>query len=184
MIRIAFLGLLLLASSPANAEPQTPVKAMMDLAVQVWSDNPPEDSEYFSAARLQEFYSDQFVQAFEAASKNPPFGFEEGQTTGYPFDYDVITYSQDGCPLEDVKLETAASTGGVSIIKVNFRLWGCSEDATEKALVSEVLFEVTQEGGKHVINDIKRVFDGESLSLVEEMLDIAKGSSDTEGSAN
>lgn len=183
MLRIAVLGLLVLGSTPAHADPVAPVKALMDLVVQVWSDNPPEDSEYFSAKRLETSFSDQFVQAFAAASKNPPFGLEEGQTSGYPFDYDVITYSQDGCPLEDVKITDTGKSGAVTSVKVTFRLWGCSEDATEKAVVSEVLFDVIEEGGRPVINDIKRVFEGESLSLVEEMQDIAKGADASGGNA-
>lgn len=171
---------LLLAAAPAFADPLVPVNAIIDLAKLVWSEDPPEDTEYFSPARLSQHYSAGFIEAFKAAEKNPPYGVEEGQANGYPFDYDVITYSQDGCPLEDVKAQAGPDEGKVTSVKVTFRLWACSEDAVEKALVSEVRFDVIEENGRPVIADIKRVFEGETLSLVEEMQDIAKGVHDAE----
>jgi len=41
--------------------------------------------------------------------------------------------------------------------------------------VSEVHFDVIEEDGKPVVDDIHRVADGERDSLVEEMQSIAKG---------
>jgi hypothetical protein len=175
MRRLALVLLLTTASQPAHADMLAPVKAVMETAKALWSENPPEDAQYFSKAQLETLYSDQFVQAFAAASKNPPFGLEEGETEGYPFDYDVVTYSQDGCPLEDLKLAEPVQSKAGSLVKVTFRLWGCSEDATEKATINEVHFVVIEEGGRPVIADIKRIFEGEELSLIEEMQDIAKG---------
>ena len=86
-----------------------------------------------------------------------------------PFDYDVITSSQDGCPLRDVIVSPEGDKGGVSVVAVRFRLWACSSDAESQAKINELKFDVVTEGGKPVIADIHRLQDGRWDTLVGEM---------------
>jgi hypothetical protein len=170
----AFIALLA-ATTMAFADPLAPVNDVMNVTKQLWSGNAPDDLDYFDAERMARDYSAAFIAAYKAASKNPVFGLEPGQTEGSPFDYDIITNSQDGCPLEDIKTAVTGESGGVTTVTATFRLWACSEDPAERDSINEVRFEVITENGKPVINDIKRMLDGEALSLMEEMNDIASG---------
>ncbi|HSO46344.1 MAG TPA: hypothetical protein VLQ68_00295 [Rhizobiaceae bacterium] len=150
----------------------------MDVARQLWSDNPPQSLDYFDPDRLSRLYSTGFVTAYKAAQKNPVFGLEEGESEGNPFDYDVVANSQDGCPLEDIKAEKTGEAAGGVTVTVTFKLWRCVEDAAERDALSEVRFLLIEENGKQVIDDIVRVMDGEQLSLLEEMQYIASGEAD------
>lgn len=164
---LAFAAMILLAT-PALAAPEEPVKAVMDLAVQLWSDNPPEGEDYFDKDHIAHFSKD-FVAAYREAEKYPIY--EDG---GSPFGYDVITNSQDGCPLKDVSIVPGAETAGKATVTVTFKLMSCYEEDPNKDAVSEVRFDVVTEDGKPVISDIHRMIDGKPNSLVEEMKEIAR----------
>lgn len=163
------------APNAAMADALQPVNEIMTVALLAWSDNPPEDTDYFSDARLAGNYSAAFVAAYRAAQKFPAYEMEAGETAGYPFDYDVITNSQDGCPLKDIKAEALPENAGVTAVKVTFRLWDCAEDEAQRKEINELRFEVINEDGKPVISDIKHTADGEVQSLMSDMLEIAKG---------
>lgn len=172
--------LALLVPVAAHADPLAPVNEVMDVARQLWSENPPQSLDYFDPDRLSRLYSAGFVTAYKAAQKNPVFGLEDGESEGNPFDYDVIANSQDGCPLEDIKAEKTGGAGSATVT-VTFKLWRCIEDAEERDALSEVRFHLIEENGKQVIDDIVRVMDGEQLSLLEEMQYIASGEADIAG---
>jgi hypothetical protein len=169
---LAFAAMFLLAT-PALAAPDEPVKAIMDLAGQLWSDKPPEGKDYFDKDHISLFSKD-FVTAYREAEKYPIY--DEG---GGPFGYDVITNSQDGCPLKDVAIVPAPEAAGVSDVKVTFKLMSCYADDPGKDAISEVHFDVVTEDGRPVISDIHRVIDGKPDSLVKEMKDIAKTGAET-----
>jgi hypothetical protein len=162
------LGLMLTASAPALAAPDEPVKAIMDLATALWSDKPPEGQDYFDKDHIGLFSKD-FVALFREAEKYPIY--EEG---GSPFSYDVVTSSQDGCPLKDVAMAPGAETSGTTDIKVTFKLMSCYADDPGRDAVSEVHFKIVTEDGKSVISDMDRIIDGKPASLVAEMKDIVK----------
>ena len=162
------LAAMFLFATQAFAAPDEPVKAIMDLATQLWSDKPPEGKDYFDKDHIALFSKD-FVAAYREAEKYPIY--DEG---GGPFGYDVITNSQDGCPLKDMAIVAAPETAGVSDVKVTFKLMSCYTDDPGKDTVSEVHFDVVTEDGKPVIADIHRVIDGKPDSLVKEMKDLAK----------
>ena len=65
-------------------------------------DNPPEYVDYFNDGFLQRLYSKDFVAKYREAAKYP--AYEDG---GSPFDYDVIAMGQDGCSINDLKIEAA-----------------------------------------------------------------------------
>jgi hypothetical protein len=165
---ILALGLALAASTPAFAAPADPVKTIMDLATALWSDNPPADKDYFDKDHIS-LFSKQFVAAYREAEKYPVY--DEG---GSPFGYDVITNSQDGCPLKDVTITPGVEAAGATDVKVTFKLMACYADDPGKDALSEVHFKVVTEDGGSVISDIDRIIDGKPVSLVAEMQDIVK----------
>ena len=156
-------------TAAAFADDLDPVRKVMGIAERTWSDPPATDEYYFDAANLDTLYSTGFVEAFRIAAKNPAIPVEDGGEAGYPFDYDVITSSQDGCPLKDLKIEAGAQSQGTTEVNVTFRLWDCLPDAEERDRKSEIRFVVIAENGRPVIDDIIRIEEGEGISLVEEM---------------
>lgn len=154
------------ASFAASAD--EPVKAIMDLAAAMWSANPPEGKDYFDKDHIGLFSKD-FAALYSEAGKYP--AFEDG---GSPFDYDVVTSSQDGCPLEDLRIVPATEAAGATDVKVTFKLLTCYGDSPDKDALSEVHFKVITEDGKSVIADLDRIIDGQSNSLVTEMKEIVK----------
>jgi len=163
----------LMLATPAWAGPDEPVKTIMDLATQLWSDKPPEGKDYFDKDHIVLFSKD-FVTAYREAEKYPIY--DEG---GGPFGYDVVTNSQDGCPLKDMAIMAAPEAAGASDVKVTFKLMSCYADDPSKDVVSEVHFDVVTEDGKPVISDIHRIIDGKPDSLVKEMKELAKTGAET-----
>ena len=168
MKRMFALALAALLANPAFAAPEEPVKVIMDLATELWSDNPPEGKDYFDSNHIGLFSKD-FVAAYREAEKYPIY--DDG---GSPFGYDVITNSQDGCPLKDIAIVPGTESSGKTEVRVTFKLMSCYNDDPGKDAISEVRFDVVTEDGKPVISDIHRVIDGKADSLVAEMKDIAK----------
>ena len=174
-MKISSLALILALATTLPAAAQAvddPVKAVMDTASALWSesdsDTPPVD--YFDEKNLSTLYSKSFAEAYREAAKYPVY--DEGSG---PFGYDVITNGQDGCPLKDIAIEKGAEKDGMTDVKVTFKLWTCVEDDPKmKEEVSEVHFDVINEDGKPVINDIHRMVDGKQDSLVAEMKDIVR----------
>ncbi len=167
---LAAAFLLTIAPPALAADAQSPVKAVMDLAVALWSDDPKVDGQdYFDKPRLETLYSRTFANAYREAAKHPLYDEASG-----PFGYDVVTNGQDGCPLKDVNITNLGEKSGIADIKVTFKLMTCYDDDPDKDAISEVHFDVVTENGKPVISDIHRLTDGKSDSLLKEMLDIAK----------
>lgn len=160
------LGLSLVAALlPVMAHAQSatdPVNRIMDVAKARFESTEGPASDYFD--NLDRDFSKSFAAVYREASKYP--AYEEGDS---PFDYDVITSSQDGCPLKDVTVSPQGEKDGVSVIAVSFKLWTCAPDAESQAKVNELLFEVVMEDGKPVISDIQRSFEGKWDTLVGEM---------------
>ena len=165
---LLFLGL---ANPAFAADPQQPVRAIMDVATALWSDKGASGQDYFDETRLTTLYSKAFVTAYRAAAKFPIY-----DEAGGPFGYDVVANSQEGCPLQDIAISTLGETAGVTDVKVTFKLYACyTDEPTYKDKVSEVHFDVVTEDGKSLIADLHRIDDdGKADSLMQEMLDIAK----------
>ena len=163
LVRAWGMTLMLTYAMPALATPQEPVKAIMDLATAMWSNTAPQGADYFDGKHITLFSKD-FLAAYGEAKK---YSYLEG---GSVFDYDVITNSQEGCPLKDVSIAPDAGSAGESTVKVTFKLMSCYHDET----LSELHFRVVTEDGKPVISDIDRIIDGKPVSLMAEMKDIAK----------
>lgn len=159
----AIVTLMPLSAYAGSAE--EPVNRILDIAKARW-ENTEKGGDYFE--KINRDFSKAFVTTYKAASKYP--AYDGGDS---PFDYDVITSSQDGCPLKDIKVASEAQKGGTTVVDASFKLWTCSSDDSRDK-VSTLKFDVVTENGKAVINDIHRNTDGKWDSLVGEMKEIIK----------
>jgi hypothetical protein len=165
-IRLALFAMLLPLSAHAGSAAD-PVQRIVDIAESRWKTES-SGADYFE--NLKRDFSRSFGENYRAASKYP--AYDGGDS---PFDYDVITSSQDGCPLKDIKIDAGTEKAGITPVSVQFRLWDCADDAATKAKISKVRFDVVTEKGKPVIADIHRLGDGDKWdSLVAEMQEIVK----------
>jgi hypothetical protein len=172
MFKSLAVAVFLVTASPALAAgPEDPVRAVMDLATALWSDKGADGQDYFSAGNLKTLYSKAFAAAYTQAARFPIY-----EESGGPFGYDVVANSQDGCPLKDITITNAGEKGGVTDIRVTFKLYTCfDDDPTYKDKVTEVHFDVMTEDGRPVISDLHRIDeDGKPDSLMKEMQDIAR----------
>lgn len=134
MKRIAFLTAVavLLPLSAHAASATDPVQRIIDLAKGHWetteNNNTPD---YFD--QLDRDFSKSFAEVYREATKYPALDGSDS-----PFDYDVITSSQDGCPLKDIKVDSEGAKGGVTVVDASFRLMDCVGDAASKKKVSEL----------------------------------------------
>jgi hypothetical protein len=156
------------------ADPVPPVRQIMDITVKNWSGEAEEWKYIFDEDMLTSVFSKRFADEYRQAAKKPAYDSEDNEP-GDPFGYDVVTSSQDGCPIADLSITSGELKDGVTDVAVKFKLWDCMDEAEMKAMVNEVHFDVIDEGGKPVINDMHRVVDDGRESLRQEMAEIAKG---------
>ncbi|TBN08476.1 hypothetical protein EYC79_21805 [Agrobacterium cavarae] len=168
------IAALFVSSSAFAADPTEPVKKVMDITVKNWSGEADDWKYIFDEDLLTTLFSKAFIAQYREASKKPAYEAAAGEK-GDPFGYDVVTNSQDGCPLQDVNISAAPPKDGVSDVTVKFKLWACMDEAEMKATVDQVNFDVIEEDGKPVINDIHRVGDEGRDSVQQEMANIIKG---------
>ncbi|MFB9952134.1 hypothetical protein ACFFP0_25085 [Rhizobium puerariae] len=164
----------LISTFAVAADATDPVKEVMKVTEDNWNTVDSEWKYIFDADPLARLFSKKFQAAYAEAAKHPAYETENNQP-GDPFGYDVVTSSQDGCPLKDITMNAASGANGVTDVTVTFKMWTCVEEAEVKDSVNELHFDVIQEGGKPVIDDIHRVVDDERDSVIEEMQSIAKG---------
>lgn len=157
------------AGSALAADPTAPVKEIMTATEANWADDGSEFQDLFSEDRLNRLYSAEFLALFRKASDN-----EFARESGTPFDYDVIVNAQDGCPLEDVSIKPQSSSGGRTVVVARFKSTTCFGDDPDFQKPTETRFDVVEEGGRAVIDDIHTPDgDGGYSSLKKEMQTIA-----------
>jgi hypothetical protein len=148
-------GLLLVAmlagGVPAlGADDTAPVREIIEATARNWEEGSSgREEEVFSEDRLNRLFSAEFAAAFRAASKNPPMDLPEGETTGFPFDYDPIAQGQDGCPFKNIRIEDDGD-GQVTAMFNNRNCYPDTADAPDTVLI----FHVWPENGRPVIDDI------------------------------
>lgn len=171
---LAVFGLFFSSMTPLSAasDVTTPVREIIETAARGWDEiieEPGED--VFSPDRLARLFSKDFARAFEAASKNPPFDPPEGETTGFPFDYDPIAQGQDGCAFEDIRIEDDGN-GQVTALFNNRRCFG---EGAEYEADTVLIFHVIEEDGRPVIDDFYPVVDGQRGSSIKQDLKLQGG---------
>ncbi len=162
----------LLPVTASAADPAAPVREVMAAVEANWKSaddgQKPEDVDYFSDDFLARLYSRDFTTNYRAAQKYP--AFDEGTT---PFEYDVIIMGQDGCDLKDVAITPGPTTAGRTDVTVTFDNTHCFGEREPGWKPNEVHFQVIEEAGKPVIDDIIRTLDGPQ-SLKDEMKEIVR----------
>ena len=134
----AMAALLPLSAFAASAA--DPVQRIIDLAKGRWetteNNNTPD---YFD--KLDRDFSKTFAKVYREATKYPALDGSDS-----PFDYDVITSSQDGCPLKDISVESEGPQGDVTVVDARFRMARIS--------VAD-LYAIMQAGAAPVIIDVR-----------------------------
>lgn len=176
MIRLCLAAtLVVLPSFALAADATAPVREIMETVTKNWadvaddSDDPPDYVDYFNDEFLPRLYSKDFAAKYREAAKYP--AYEDG---GSPFDYDVIAMGQDGCTIKDLKIEAQPPAGGVTAVRATFDNTHCFGEREPDWKPAEVDFNVVEENGKAVIDDILRPQDGDPGSLKTEMQAIAR----------
>jgi hypothetical protein len=157
---------------PASAgDPVAPVREIMDATVSNWAGGDSEWQDLFGPDRLNRLYSKDFIAKYDAASKYPAVD-DDGIS---PFDYDVIVQGQDACPLQDLTIKPSPPSNGRTEVIAQFKKQTCmGSDAANQAF-SVVRFEVVDEGGKTVVDDILTLDEnGKDSSLKDTMDSIVK----------
>jgi hypothetical protein len=166
-----FLPLSLSVGPAAAADVTTPVKQVMDATVSNWAGGDSDWQDIFDESKLDERYSKDLIAKYKAAAQFPAAD-EDGIS---PFDYDVIVGGQDACPLQDLNIASQAPKEGTTEVVVTFKSLACQGSDAASQAVTTVRFEVIQEAGKPVIDDIITVDEGgQSNSLKSVMQDIVK----------
>ena len=165
-------ALCVFADAAPAADATDPVREVMDITSRNWVSMDGDWSYLFAEDPLRRLFSLRFQVAYHEAAERPAYETEDGGP-GDPFGYDVVTASQDGCPLEDVSILPAAAQDGMTPVKVTFKLWRCLDQAELRDSLNEVLFDVVTEDGRYVIDDIHRVAPEGQDSVLAEMGQLA-----------
>lgn len=156
-LTISLILSLLAAQALAATDVTEPVRDVVEAAARNWAEGSTgNEEEVFSADRLARRFSKDFAEAFAAASKNPPHDLPDGETTGFPFDYDPIAQGQDGCPFKNIRIED----DGDGQVTALFDNRSCFDGTVAADTV--LIFHVVEETGRTVIDDIYPVVEGQS----------------------
>ncbi|KPH08206.1 hypothetical protein CO657_09795 [Rhizobium acidisoli] len=149
-IAVVIASLIAFSGAAHAADATAPVKEIMEATKNNWADNNSDWTDIFDASRLDHLYSKDFVAKYQAAAQFPAGDDDDGIS---PFDYDVIVNGQDACPLEDLTMAAAPPANGTTEVTVRFMKSACA-DAPDAKDYTTVRFEVVEEAGQAVIDDI------------------------------
>jgi hypothetical protein len=165
----AFVVALVLPGIGMAADFEGPVKKIMDITALRWKPGSTTDRFYFDPDLMPALYSKDFVEHYQEASHFP--ALDDG--TNNPFDYDVITGGQDGCPLNTITYKVNPAKFGKVRVNVTYTVAPCEGFEIDPKALSHVDFIMIEEDGKPVIDDILRMnaeFKTVSDSLKAEMI--------------
>jgi hypothetical protein len=165
-------SMLLVSSGFAVAADMTaPVREVVEATAANWTEEAfGNEKEVFSEDRLDRVFSVDFAALYREASKNPAYDLPEGETTGFPFDYDPIARGQDGCPFQNIRVED----DGDGQVTALFNNRACMGDDPAYKQDTVLIFHVQEENGRAVIDDIYPVENGQSgQSIKDELKTIA-----------
>ncbi|TCR82103.1 hypothetical protein [Rhizobium sp. BK376] len=167
LLSAAALGLFVsLASGAIAADAVAPVKAVMDATVANWAGGDSDWQDIFEESKLNQLYSKDFIEKYKAAAQFPAVD-EDGIS---PFDYDVIVGGEDACPLEDLTISPQAPSNGKTEVVAQFKKSTCMGTDPQYQAYTSVRFEVLEEGGKAVIDDIMTTDDSGNVSSLKDAM--------------
>ncbi len=174
-IAVFFAGLIAASSALPGfslaADATAPVKEIMADTQKNWAGDNSDWIDIFEDGVLGRLYSKDFGEKYKAAAQNPAAD-EDGIS---PFDYDVIVNGQDACPLQDLSMASGQPANGTTEVTVKFKAATCMDGTPEKDAFTTVRFEVIEEAGNAVIDDIMIQGEEGPISLKEAMVQIANG---------
>lgn len=146
----ALFAILVFAAPALAAEPTDPVRDVMAVTENNWATDPAGYQALFTDDRLSRLFSADFQMRYAEAMKTP-----YAKEAGSPFDYDVVTNAQDGCPLENVTISPPKPVDDdVFHVTVRFQTLACVGDAPEYQTYSTARFSMVEENGEARIDDI------------------------------
>ncbi|WP_180898224.1 hypothetical protein [Martelella soudanensis] len=145
----ALLTILVFATPALADEPAQPVREVMAVTENNWAAGSAQYEALFSEDRLSRLFSADFQMRYAEAMETP-----YAQEAGSPFDYDVVTNAQDGCPLENVTISPPKPVNDVFHVTVRFQAFSCMGEAAEYQTYSTARFSMIQENGATRIDDI------------------------------
>ena len=96
---------------------------------------------------------------------------ESAENGGYLLDADPITFSQDGCPLKDLSIETMDERDGWTPVGARFKAFYCLDEVyNPKESITQ--FVVLKEDGRFVIDDIQKIAEGKVAESIKSQLEI------------
>ncbi|WP_159948013.1 hypothetical protein [Rhizobium sp. 18065] len=153
------------------ADVTAPVREIIEATASNWTEEAfGNEKEVFSEDRLDRIFSADFARIYREASKYPAYDLPEGETTGFPFDYDPIARGQDGCPFQNIRIED----DGDGQVTALFNNRECMGDDPAYRQDTVLIFHVLEENGHAVVDDIYPVENGQSgQSIKDELKTIA-----------
>jgi hypothetical protein len=158
------IGFVIGQSGAAAAAPRDPVANLMAAAEHNYTPEIEEAEDYFSPERLKTIYSRAFVKSYEDATARA-MDNDEGV-----FEADMITDSQDACPLKDIKIDVKPAEADFTPVHVTFRPYACMKGDPTQSEIKTVIFMTVKEDGRDVIEDIFQTdADKRAWSIKEQM---------------
>lgn len=152
-------------------KPLEPVNTVMSVTAKNWSSE--SDYKYiFDEDLLSSLYSTSFITAYLDAAKKSVYA-DENDDAADPFGFDVVTNSQDGCPIEELNIVGDGSATKESNIVATFKVWACMTGNDMSEMKNEVHFKVIEENGRAVIDDIIQIMPDEKMSIRDMMMEIS-----------
>ncbi|EHS51808.1 hypothetical protein PDO_1709 [Rhizobium sp. PDO1-076] len=171
-ILIAASMLLISSVGALAADVTAPVREIIEATASNWTEEAfGNEQEVFTEDRLERIFSAEFAMMYREASKNPAYDLPEGETTGFPFDYDPIARGQDGCPFQNIRIED----DGDGQVTALFNNRECMGDDSANRQDTVLIFHVLDENGRAVIDDIYPVENGQSGQSIKDELKAIAG---------
>jgi hypothetical protein len=164
MFKTILAALLLGAALPAHAADVTgPVRELMNAASANWSEEGG-DEDYTSEDRMARLYAPDFARVIEEA-----VGHASRLNKDTVLGFDMITGSEDGCPLKGVKIAQQKPEADFIPVFVEFKPFTCLKGSPKRNMLMKVLFMMGEYDGVYKIDEIFRTVRGnEVISLSTE----------------
>lgn len=164
MVKALLVALLLGAALPAYAADVTgPARELMNAATVNWSDAGG-DEDYTSEERMGRLYAPGLAAVIEEA-----VGHASRLNKDTVLGYDMITGSEDGCAIKDLKITQQKPEPDFIPVIAEFKPFTCLKGDSRRKMVMKVLFMMGEYDGVYKIDEIFRtVRDNEVIAVSDE----------------
>jgi hypothetical protein len=163
MFKAILAALLVGAASPAFAVDVTgPVRELMKAAATNWSEEGG-DEDYTSEDRMSRLYAPSMASIIEEA-----VGHASRQNKETVLGYDMLTGSDDGCPLQGLKITQKKPEADFIPVFVEFKPFTCLKANPKQNMLMQVLFMMGEYDGVYKIDEIFRTVKGNEVISVSD----------------